>query len=295
MNSIAVVFNPTKVDELGALKSAIAERSIAAGHGEPLWLETTSVDPGAGMVASALADGAELIVCCGGDGTVAACAGALAEARSTVALAIVPMGTGNLLARNLALPLNLTPALDVAFGAGRTELDVLKAGDRSFVVMAGLGFDAALIRDTSDGLKAKIGWLAYLGGLVRATRSPRVWFELRVDEQPVLRRRAVGVLIGNVGRVQGDVAILPDAKPDDGLADVLVLRPRRLRDWPVLLWRLLRGSPDSGEQADIVRGVHVSVRADRDVPVEYDGDFAGTVRQMDVQVLPGAVLLCVPE
>ena len=297
---VCLIVNPLKVGDHRALREAAGKRAADAGLGVPGWIETTEDDPGGGMVRQALAAGAELILVCGGDGTVAACAGALADAEvaepglaDRVSMAVVAAGTGNLLARNLDLPLDTDAALDVAFGAGRRRVDVLAAGDRRFVVMAGLGFDAALIRDTDEDLKASIGWAAYLGGLVRALRrSPRARFTVTVDDQAPMRRRSIGVLVGNVGEVQGGLAVLPVALPDDGLLDVIVLTPNRWRDWPVLLWRLARRAPDAGRQADVLTGRQVSIRVDRPLPVEYDGEFDGEARELDVRVLAGVLSVC---
>jgi diacylglycerol kinase family enzyme len=285
----AVVCNPSVVDDIDQLRKAISVRCAT----DPLWFETTPEDPGAGQIRQALDAGADLVLVCGGDGTVAACAGALAG--TDVALALVPVGTGNLLARNLDLPLEIEPALDVAFGPGRRQLDVLEAGDRRFVVMAGLGFDAALIRDTDDDSKSKAGWPAYLAGAARAVRgTPHVQFTISVDGAAAVRRRALGVLVGNVGQVQGGLRLLPDAQPDDGVIDVGVLMPRTWRDWPVLVLRILRGRPDGGRQAEILRGRHVEISVDQMVPTQYDGEYAGEAAQLSVRALSRAITVCVP-
>lgn len=285
----AVVCNPSVVDDIDQLRKAISARCAV----DPIWLETTPEDPGAGQVHQALEAGADLVLVCGGDGTVAACAGALAG--TGAALALVPVGTGNLLARNLDLPLEIEPALDIAFGPGRRQLDVLEAGRHRFVVMAGLGFDAALIRDTDDRAKAKAGWAAYLAGAVRALRrTPHVRFTISVDGGAAVRRPALGVLVGNVGQVQGGLRLLPDAQPDDGIIDVGVLMPRTWRDWPVLLLHIVRGRPDSGRQAEILRGGQIEITAERAVPTQYDGEYAGEATRMTVRALPRAITVCVP-
>ncbi len=286
---VAVVANPAKVDDLAELKRAVAERCGA----EFGWWETTEEDPGAGQAKAAVADGAELVLVCGGDGTTAACAGALAD--TGVVMGLVPAGTGNLLARNLGIPLALADSLDIAFGQQERQLDVLDAGQLRYVVMAGLGFDAALIRDTNEDLKAKVGWLAYLGGLLKALKARRrVRYEITIDDQPPVQRRAVGVLVANVGQLQGGITLLPDAKPDDGELDVITLSPRTAADWPVLIGRILGRRPDSGRQADTWRGRKVRISAGHAVPFEYDGDFIGERSELTVQVLPGALRLRCP-
>jgi diacylglycerol kinase family enzyme len=287
----AVVCNPVNVDDIDQLRKEIRERCVESGIGEPLWFETTADDSGGGVAGEALRRGADLVVVCGGDGTVAACAAVLAG--TDVPLALVPAGSGNLLARNLDLSRERGPALDVAFGPGRRRLDLLESAGRRFVVMAGLGLDAQMIRDTDDDLKARVGWPAYLLGGVRALRGVRrALFRVSVDDGPPLRRRAVGVLVGNVGRLQGGLAVLPDARPDDGLLDVVMLTPHSFRDWPVLALRILLRRPDSGDQAQVLRGRRVQITTDRPMPLEYDGDDAGDATGITVRVLPGVIVVC---
>jgi diacylglycerol kinase family enzyme len=285
VSAVAAVLNPAKIEDLSAVKAAITDR---CGDEQPAWYETTEADTGAGQAAAAVAAGARLVLVCGGDGTVAACAGALAG--TGVAMAVVPVGTGNLLARNLDIPLELPQALDVAFGTAERTIDVLEAAEQRFVVMAGLGFDAALIRDTDDDLKARLGWFAYVGGLARALRrSPHARFSIAIDDEVPVSTEAVGVLVGNVGQLEAGITLMPDASPDDGQLDVLVLAPRTVKDWPALAWRILRRRPDAGPQADIRRGKRVRISSAVAVPVEFDGDFRGEAAELRVDVLPAAL------
>jgi diacylglycerol kinase (ATP) len=286
---VAVVVNPVKVSELERLKREVAERC----SGSVGWWETTVADPGGGQARAALAAGAELVLVCGGDGTTAACAGALAG--TGVPMAVVPDGTGNLLARNLGIPREMTASLDVAFGEHQRQIDVLDTGELRYLVMAGLGFDATLIRDTDEDLKDRIGWPAYIGGLVRAVRGRRrTRYRITLDDQPAFEHRAIGVLVANVGQLQGGITLLPDARPDDGQLDVIALAPRTLLDWPVLIARIVGKRPASGKQADTWRARRVRVSADRSVPAEFDGDFIGDRRELTVEVLAGALLLRCP-
>ena len=286
MSLIAAVINPVKFDP-DELRRAIGDRAGA----EVRYLLTTEQDPGTGQARQAVADGAKLVLVCGGDGTVAACAEALAG--TGVAMAVLPDGTGNLLARNLGIPLELPDALEVAFAGSDRQLDVLAAGDLRFLVMAGLGFDAMLIRHTDERLKQRLGWLAYLVGFARAVkRHRRVRYEIRVDDQPPLRRRAIGVLVGNVGQLEAGITLLPDATPDDGRLDVIVLAPRTALDWPVLAGRILSRSAD--RKVDVLSGRRVRITAAKPVPFEFDGDYIDERTELDVTVLPGALLMRCP-
>src|SRR5215213_192711 len=104
----AVIVNPVKA-EVPALRQQVDETMAAAGYSPPLWLETTLEDPGRGMAEAAVAAGVDLVVVCGGDGTMMACLHGLIG--SDVPVALVPLGTGNLLARNLGVPIGFDDAL----------------------------------------------------------------------------------------------------------------------------------------------------------------------------------------
>jgi diacylglycerol kinase (ATP) len=289
---LAVVCNPVTMSDPEALHAELKRRDVTSGL---IWLETSVEDPGAGQTRQAVDAGAERVLVCGGDGTVAACAGALAG--TGVPMALIPTGTGNLLARNLGLPLDVATALDQALGASVRPIDLLEATDgRRFAVMAGLGYDAALIRDTDEQAKNRYGWAAYVSGGARALRNTRqARYEVRIDDGSPDRLPGLGALVGNVGELQGGTAVLPDADPADGLLDVIVLAPRGWVDVLVMAWRILRRRPNDPPQAVIRRGRRVEIRADRAVPVEYDGEYAGERDALTVTVLPGAVAVCGPS
>jgi YegS/Rv2252/BmrU family lipid kinase len=288
--NLAVVLNPATVADANGLRTAI---EVAFPDADRCWLETTVEDQGRGQARQALEFGAELALICGGDGTLAACAEGFAD--SGVPVGLLPVGTGNLLARNLDIPLELDAALEVAAGTGRRRIDVLAAAQGTGLVMAGLGFDAAMIRDTGDRAKSRMGWPAYVTGAVRALRStPRAQYRIRVDDEPVQAMRALAVLVGNVGQLQGGMAVLPEASPDDGQLDVLVLMPRGAREIAALMLRLLRRTTERSPQARTFRGTRVEVVADRKVPLELDGEYLGEHATLTVEVRPGALIVCVP-
>ena len=218
MMRAAIIVNPATTD-LPALREQVDKTLTAAGWSTTLWLETTPNDPGPGMAEAAVAAGVQLVVICGGDGTVMACLDALAGTDLPVAL--LPLGTGNLLARNLGVPIQLEDALAVAVDGVDRHIDLGRIADQPFAVMAGIGLDAAMMADTSENLKGIIGWPAYVAGGLRHLRDPVMRVQLSIDGGPPLRRSARTVLIGNVGQLQGGLKLLPDAAPDDGLLDVV--------------------------------------------------------------------------
>jgi len=287
----AVVANPTKHDDMTRLRDTV--RSAMAEHGwdEPLWLETTAEDPGAGQTAQAVRDGADLVLACGGDGTVTACADGVAG--SGVPLAILPLGTGNLLARNLGLPLDLDAALVTALTGTNRRLDAGSANGHTFVVMAGLGFDAKMLGDSSEPLKKRLGWAAYVLSALRHLRDRPVRVSLMADGGPPMRVRASAVIVGNVGWLQGGIRLLPDATPDDGTLDGVVLTAQGWAGWIRLAARVLLRRPADGQMTTL-QFRNLTVTAAREQPWELDGEVMGGTRRLMITTLPGRLLLRVP-
>ena len=265
----AVVVNPARVEGVEELRATIEETLAAAGWPAPAWFETTPEDPGAGQARRAVEEGAEVVFVSGGDGTVRSCVEGLAGTEA--ALAVLPAGTGNLLATNLGLPDDPSEGVRLAVERGRHLLDIGEVDGQAFAVMAGMGFDAKLLEDASSTLKARIGSPAYVLSALKHLRDRPMRVEIRIDDEPPLHRRARTVVIGNVGRLQGGVRLLADAEPDNGQLDVAVLTPRRLADWLALAWGVLRRH-DRVSRMEVLRGSRITVASDHNQPCELDGD-----------------------
>jgi diacylglycerol kinase family enzyme len=287
----AVVVNPSKVTDLAARRAEIRAALAEAGWPDPLWLETTPEDPGRGQTEEAVRRGVAVVFACGGDGTVMACASTLAG--SDVALAVLPSGTGNLLATNLNLPSEVVGGVRAATGGTRQRIDLGKCDGTYFAVMAGMGFDAQMIDQTSERLKSAVGWPAYVVGALRKLRDRPMQVRIRLDRGTPMDRRARTVLVGNVGRLQGGIPLLPDARPDDGWLDVAVLSPHSIRHWLALAWAVLRRRRRV-PRMETFRARTVEVFSRRPEPRELDGDLIAPGRLLEVTVRPAALWLCVP-
>ena len=294
----AIVYNPTKVD-IDALRAAVAAAEEAHGWAPSLWIETTADDPGTGQARQALERGATMVVACGGDGTVRCVAEGL-HGRDA-AIGLVPAGTGNLLARNLHLPLELDEAVDVAFGGTEESIDIgtveVVRPDRSresadFVVLVGVGIDAQMIVHTDEDLKKKAGILAYAQAVIRSVGGgDRIKLRYSADRESPRRARVHSLMVGNCGELPGDIALLPDARADDGLLDMVMLRPGGLLGWLQIVnrmvqHRLLRrrdgGQRLTGPGRDIgslryYTGRDLEVWLMHPEPFEMDGDLFGDV------------------
>ena len=288
----AVVVNPVHLDDPEKFRALVGAAMAEHGWNEPMWLETTPEDPGEGQARTAVEAGADLVMACGGDGTVTASAAGLAA--TGVPLAVIPLGTGNLLARNLGLPLDLGDALTVAFTGGSRQLDAGVANGRLFLTMAGLGLDAKMLDGASETVKKRFGWAAYVVSALRHLRDRPMQVRLRADSGPPLRRRASGVIVGNVGALQGGLPLLPDAQPDDGRLDVVVLTARGLGDWLAVAMHVLARRPDTTSQ--VMRRTFAELRIDTDRAHlwELDGKMMGRTRQLVITIAPGTLVVRVP-
>jgi diacylglycerol kinase (ATP) len=282
--------NPSKTlgDGLGALRATLAQHGVD----DPLWREAPSADSVAEMVTELMDAGVDLLFVWGGDGTVRQCIEAVGAA--PVTLAILPAGTGNLLAANLAIPIHLEEAVDVGLTGRRRTLDLGTVNDERFAVMAGVGFDAALIRETDADLKEQFGRLAYVVAGIRGVGRDAVQTRVRIDGAPWFEGPTTCVLVGNMGDVLGGLSAFPDARPDDGLLDVGVVTADGAVAWARTLGRTLIGDPGSSPFVETVSATRIDVSLDTELPYELDGDARPATRRLSFRVEPAAITVCVP-
>ncbi len=296
--SLAVILHPIKIGDSERFKAKVSQAARAAGWDQPLWFETTVDDAGASMARAAVAAGADLVVAAGGDGTVRVVCSEMAG--SGIPVGVIPAGTGNLLARNLGISLQHDLAIETVLRGQDRAIDVVRVeGDElastRFLVMAGLGLDAAIMDGAPDALKARIGWPAYVVAGARQLRYPAIRVDISVDGAEPVRRRARTVVIGNVGSLQAGIPLLPDAKIDDGVIDVVVVAPRRLSGWLPLLVRVLSRGRRTDEHLDRFTGRSVVVTTPHATPRQLDGDIVGPGTQIRAEIEPGRLLVRVPR
>lgn len=289
---VVVVFNPVARSRESDERRRATQEALDARGLEYTWLETTEQDPGSEMLRGTLERGPDLVMVSGGDGTVMACATALAN--SGVPLALLPAGTGNLLATNLDIPRDLSGALEVALSGGSRTIDVGSCPHGCFVIMAGMGFDAAMLRDADPKLKSRLGAVAYVVSGLKHVRAPARRVELRIDDEKPLFCEAHMILIGNFGKLQGGLMALPDADPEDGLLTVAVVRAGTVAAWLKLLWRMFRGHRGDDARIQTLSARRLHVTAEPAMPLELDGDVFEDSRSFSVEVLPAALKLRVP-
>lgn len=315
----AVIYHPHKSDVV-ALQHAIAAAESRAGWAQTRWYETDEGDAGVASTKRALAEGASVVLGSGGDGTIRAISHALHE--TNIPLAIVPQGTGNLLARNLGMPLSdIAAAVEAAFFGQNQRIDlgrmvivrpadedgVLREEEHAFLVLAGMGLDARAIRATKSTLKKRVGWLAYIDAGVRTmVRDAPLNIQFSIDGSEMKPLRVYTVMIGNCGLLPGGVLLIPDAKIDDGMLDVVALRPLGMFSW-LHIWNkigwengVLRKTKTGRRIIDVVndtknvtylRAKQYAVNVSTPEPVQLDGDDFGLAVSVRGEVDPGALIV----
>ena len=273
---------------LPELRRVLAEEGID----DPLWYEVPKAKKAPKAVRSALGEGAELVFAWGGDGTVRRCVGEMAG--EDACLAVVPAGTANLFASNLGIPRDIREAVAVGLHGARRRLDVGCFGDERFAVMAGVGFDAAMIRGADD-LKERLGRAAYVWSGSRNLRAPAFGAGIEVDGAEWFDGRATCILMGNVGSLFGGLEVFPSAEPDDGRLELGVVTADSVVQWARTIARAVTGDPARSPFVRATKAEAVCVELDRKVRYELDGGDRSKVKSFRVEVEPGAMQLCVPH
>lgn len=290
-----VIVNPIKVS--ARFRDLLTAEVEAAGWPQPTWLETTEDDPGPGMAAQAVELEADRVIAAGGDGTIRMVADGLAG--SGVALGIIPAGTGNLLARNLGIPLDEASAITMALDDQLRTIDLIKITlddhpPQHFAVMAGVGVDAMIMDETSPALKSVIGPAAYFVAAGKALGRVPLKVAVTIDGGRRHRRRTMITLIGNVAQLTGNITLIPGAEPDDGRLDVFIASPRRISHWFRVVRRLISHRRDRRDPIDQWQGRHVEIELDKPESCQLDGDVVGPCRRLVADVVPGALTVCAP-
>jgi diacylglycerol kinase (ATP) len=289
---VAVIAHSGKT--LGGGLAELRRALETAGVDDPFWCEVPKSRKAPAQVRRALDEGAELIIAWGGDGMVQRCIDVLAG--TGVTLAIIPAGTANLFATNLGIPKDIEQAVAIGLHGARRTLDVGRFNGERFAVMAGAGFDAAMIRDAGEGgLKERLGRVAYVWTGSKNLRSKPFRADIKVDGVDWYSGKASCILLGNVGKLFGGVEAFEDARPDDGKLELGVVTAEGLLEWGRILARTAAGSASASPFVQTTKASSVKVKLNRKVLYELDGGDRTKTKAFKVKVEPGAITVCVPS
>jgi diacylglycerol kinase (ATP) len=295
----AVVINPIKVPD-EQFKAKFLQLCADAGWAEPMWLETSEKDPGGGQAKQALEAGVDVVIAAGGDGTVRCVAEIMAG--TDTPMGVMPLGTGNLLARNLGI--DVTDPLNAGNGVlsgSETKIDVVNAvidhgkHEQLFLVAAGLGYDASTMGGTIDGLKDRVGWLAYVESGIRNLPGKAVTAKVTVDGKLTIHRRVRSVMVGNCGKLMGGIQIFPDASPTDGILDLLILAPQGRFGWLNVITGVFRKGRNRNKSARSHSGKTAEIELNHPQEFQLDGDQVGPATHLQVTVDPQALTIRMTE
>jgi diacylglycerol kinase family enzyme len=295
------VINPIKADA-DVARDAIVIACRKGGFPDPVFFETEEDDPGFSMTERALAQGFDLVLAAGGDGTVRSVAEVLMG--HDVPMGLLPLGTGNLLARNLGADLgdphrNVDIALfgderAIDMASFRVELADGQVQDHGFCVMGGAGFDAQIMTDTKDELKKLVGWAAYGEAGVRHLFAPPRWARFRIDDGEWQSRRVRSIMAANCGILTAGMVLVPQAKINDGVLDVVVMSPRSTLEWALMAAKVVFRQRRDLPVIEFFTGRKVRVEFHEPIESQVDGDGTGVIRAFESEIRPGVLSVRVP-
>lgn len=290
MSNVAVIANTQKI----AKKDAIRLRSaLAAADLDARWYQIEKGSDSKPAAKKALKHGVTTIVACGGDGTVRAASEAMVGTQT--ALAVVPSGTANLFASGLELPTDIDEIVDVIARGDRRTIDTATCNGLTFNVMAGSGFDVAMLSDAEEN-KERIGTFAYVGAAVRETRHRKMFeTKITVDGETFYEGPASCVLVGNTGSLKGGVEAFPGATFTDGQLHVAAVTATGMREWAnLMLTAVLRKQQWSGH-SELGEGSSITVKFDRKRRFELDGGVKGKAKKLEFEIKPRSLVICAPS
>jgi diacylglycerol kinase (ATP) len=284
-----VILNP----RAGSAEQTEALREALAAQIEGTLCETDSAGHATALAAEALEAGYDPIIAAGGDGTINEVVNGLASDFARARLGIVPLGTGNDLARTLAIPADPLAALNIVMSGAEHRLDLMKAetADQATygINVAAGGFSGQVDGVLTGELKANWGPLAYLLGAARIVPDLASYKTMIAwDDGPVERVEALNVVVANGRTAAGGFQVAPLANPEDGLLDVIIVRYGDVLDLAGVAARLLAGNYLSSEQVTHRRARRVHIAAQPGMWFNVDGELF-TSQPITFTVMPQAL------
>ncbi len=269
-------------------------QSIAKENGWDGELQTTTIQNTATDIASqAIKKGVTHLIVCGGDGTIMEVVGACVNKNITVG--IVPLGTGNLFAQNVRIPLDTTKSMKIALHGKPLKIDIGRANAIYFAILAGIGFDAEMIKGANRQLKNRIGVLAYLYSALRSLLRSSTIYKLQVDENKPIIVRAKTILAANLGKIQGGYYLVPQTSATNGRLSIGIIQAKNWYYWISLLRHTVSGNINKSPHYTFLKGKKIVISViGRKKAFECDGNIFPPTKQLTIEILPRALTILTP-
>ncbi|MBT1163407.1 diacylglycerol/lipid kinase family protein [Bifidobacterium felsineum] len=312
----AFIINPSK-PQAATQRLHIQEFCRAKGLNRIRFYDTQLDKDGRACALEALEDGADVVIAVGGDGTVRTVASAVSGTGH--ALGIIPIGTGNLFARNMGIPVDdIDAALTVATSHGSRLVDMgrLRLLDHpeddhghAFLIIAGIGFDAAMIDDTDPALKANISWLAYFVGGIKNLFAPKFRGNLTITSadgstHSIKNLDFRTIMAGNCGQIPV-FSLMPAASYDDGILDFEIIDTTGgILGWANLfgdvVHQTITGKPEqnplsTNSTVEQVQGITAEITLEKPAKAQVDGDMLPETKHIRFSVDQRALIVRVPD
>lgn len=240
---------------------------------------------------------ADVLGVVGGDGSIMEALPLLVEFPS-IKLALIPYGTGNLLAANLGIPMDFTSSLSTLFEGKARRIDMAQINDSYFALIAGVGVVADIMDNTPREHKKRFGMLAYLiNGIKTILRAERSRVKV-ITEKRTYQVHGVTVVISNAASFLGPcLPLTPDAEPDDGLLDICIIKSRSNRDYlPTILEVMFKSDLTRLRDRNVINFQTRRLRIESSIPikVQADGNVIGTT-PVDIEIIRNRLQVMVPE
>lgn len=288
MKKVCFIVNPISgVGRQKMIEKLVAEK-LDHSRFEHAILYTERAKHAIELCKKAVTDRYDIVVAVGGDGSVNEVGSSLIGTSS--AMAIMPAGSGNGLARHLGIPMNLVKAMDVINEGKEIAIDTVSINNEVFLGMAGVGFDAHIGWEFAKF--GKRGFSSYVKVILREFPKYKARdYELEIDGK-TYKRKAFLISFANGSQYGNNAVISPGASLQDGLVDVCILKDFPLYALPVLAFRLFNRSMDHSKYVEIIRGKKIKVRQEA-TTAHIDGEPVELGKEIVMEVQPGSLKVVV--
>jgi diacylglycerol kinase family enzyme len=213
-----------------------------------------------------------------------------------VKIGIVPLGTGNLFAQNINISLDLKEAFHTALFGVETKIDVGKANGTYFAIMAGMGLDAAMLKDANRETKNNLGALAYVLSACKNIFNPSNSYELKIDHKQPFTVKAKSIIVGNMAEISAGIKVVPNAHPQTGTLKIGVLKTHSIVSWIELLFTAVKSSVKDSNYYTLLEGSHIEIKSLRGKRMyECDGNLFPATEKMEIDIYPHSLKIVAPS